>query len=140
MTNENARKELFLSRLTEAVAHSRSAKAQLCDEVIPILPPQKRCLAMHVTRAIARDDFLNEGFLQSVEALTELLLHEDRDNTQTAWIADDCDTQGGHAIDHRDVHSDTRWSAVEHLDLLYDAVCDVVNLLTAERIIAEVMD
>ena len=139
MTVHPSHHEMLVDLTAEAVAQARLAQNQLCDVVVPMLPPQRRGLAEQIKRGLRGDGLLTESFLHDLAALVDFLERDAARGIQTGWVADEHDVHGGHHVRHYDTRAHALSCAADHLDLLHEAISDVLDFARAGRLVEGLM-
>ncbi|MCF7777417.1 hypothetical protein GLP59_07105 [Sulfitobacter sp. M220] len=136
MTDRN----LAIDATAVALYQARIGYDQIFNAVIPLLAPQRRLFAEQILRGLVNDDIFNETFLTDLFSLIESLEREVAVGTQTAWVADEYCSHGGHYERHLDDRARTLNNAVHDLSELGVMIREALNTIKATRIVDELME
>ncbi len=139
MTHQPSHQELLISLATAALTQARITYDQLFNAVIPSLPPQRRLFAEEIMLRLTKDNLFDEAFMRDLSALVATLAQEISDGAEVAWIADECNTVGGHHVRHLDHRAQALDCAVDALSSLHDMIGDVLDAIRAARLIDDLM-
>lgn len=124
----------LVEMIDEAMRAARSVRRSLRDEVIPALPPQRRCFAWHVLRHVERYTFLEPDAVRDIETFLDSLRREIADGTHAGWAADDHHVRGGWEIPHLDDRAIALMRPARELEKLHQAISDVLDAVRAMRL------
>ncbi len=139
MTHQPLHRELLIDLATAALAQARITHELLSNAVIPSLPPQRRLFAEEIMHRLTRDNLFDEAFIRDLAALVATLEREISDGSEAAWIADECNTAGGHHIRHLDHRAQALDCAADALSTLRDMIGDVLDTDKAARLIDDLL-
>jgi hypothetical protein len=140
MSNSIKNRDLAIDSTAVALYQARIGYDQIFNSVIPLLAPQRRLFAGQILRSLVDDDIFNEAFLTDLFSLIESLKREVAVGMQTAWVADEYCSNGGHHERHLDDRARALDNAVHDLCELGLMIREALDTIKATRIVDELME
>ncbi|WP_281967721.1 hypothetical protein [Roseovarius nanhaiticus] len=139
MIHQPSHREFLIDLVTEALGQARITHQQLFNSVIPSLPAQRRLFAEEIMHRLRRDNLFDEAFIRDLAAFVESLEREISDGTDVAWIADECNTAGGHHIRRLDHRAQALRCGAQALATLRDMIEEVLDAIKASDLIDDLL-
>lgn len=130
-----------LYRITsDAFGLARRAREQLCDTVIPALPPARRSFAACLGRKLEHATFADESLLYDLDAFIAELERLVMSGTHIGWEADEHHVGGGYEVVYLDESARTLGQSLVALRRLRAAVTQFLDMARAAAIARSLVD
>ncbi|WP_055682556.1 hypothetical protein [Jannaschia rubra] len=120
-------KDLFAGLVAAALADAQIAAFGLRETVIPAWPPAKRAFPADLARRLERAEIFDEGFIDEMGALIEVLAARISEGTHVGWEADEGHVRGGYEVIHLEEETPALVRCANDLHAVREAVTEMTR-------------